>query len=294
MFENKAAFAALFFDGRKLLDSIFILASIGALAFVSGVFSRLQSISISIVIIPGVLGFHSYLAYDVSQIILILIASSLVSVLPFSLIGFVTQARLSDSEDITRLTKCATWYAISALLIAQVLTIIPSTFILPLYYSILAAFILVSLYQMVRPHKVFNHQAQGERVLGSFKSYPYGLNVLSVILGGDGREWIEVKSSALTRANGATGVAFLSLFIALPASFGFMFPGIPLSILELAPDLSVWMLGYICWPLSLFLFVFAFMGHLFVRRHGSEGDHVWLKYILVLYLLACILRYLFS
>ena len=255
------------------------------LSIVAGVFSKLNSVSVSVILIPGLLGFSDFVSLNSIDVLLILIATSLSASIPLSVLYFIEVAKRSLEES-TVLAKTATRVALLSILFSQILGVIPPLYGQYVYWFTLLLLTLGLAYKTILNglNNVFDVRSKEQ------SSLIYYSGLMSVSIGGIGSEWRGVFADRDKEADKYGGFAFLSVFIALPACLGFVFPGLPVPLIEQNPALSGWMLGYICWPLSIVIFVSATLGQLMVRQHKNAVDVVWLNYILIIYLIASALR----
>lgn len=251
----------------------------------AGVFSQLNRVSFSVVLIPGVLGFSGFVPIDSMDIILILIASTLSASIPISVLSFVNTAKHNFNIS-SELTKAATKLALLSILISQVLGIISGLYVLYFYWIVL---FILTLGLGARSILSMLDKCSGDNVKNR-TAYIYYSGLMSVAIGGIGQEWRRVFVGDDDAEDRASGFAFLSVFIALPACIGFLFPGIAVPLIEQNPNVAIWMLGYICWPLTIVIFMSATIGHFMVRQHKNLTDIAWLNHILVIYLVASIVR----
>jgi len=267
------------------LDIIFILPVVVLLSIVAGVFSKLNSVSFSIILIPGLLGFSDFISFSSSDVLLILIASSLTASIPLSVLYFIKVAK-QNFEMSSVWAKIVTKIALLSILFSQILGVIP-----PLYSQYMYWFTLLLL-TLGLAYNVISNGLKNTSGVSSKAQSPllYYSVLMSVFIGAIGSEWRGVFAGHDKGGDKLGGFAFLSVFIALPACLGFMFPGLPVPLIEQNPALSGWMLGYICWPLSIVIFVSATLGQFMVRQHKNAVDVVWLNYILIIYLIASALR----
>jgi len=267
------------------LDIIFVLPVVVLLSLVAGVFNRLNGVSLSVVLIPGLLGFSNLVSLDSKDVLLILIATCLSASIPLSVMYFVRAAKYNrDLSSV--LAKTAARIALLSILFSQVLGIVPALYVQYLYWFVLVLLLLGLVYKVMA-----NSVGWGSGFrLKKLPSNLYYSGLMSVSIGGIGSEWRGVFAGRDEAVDRLDGFAFLSVFIALPACLGFMFPGLPVSLIEQNPNLSAWMMGYICWPVSIVIFMSASLGQLLVRQHKNETDIVWLNFILVFYLFASALR----
>lgn len=257
------------------------------LSVVAGVFSKLNQVSLSLVLVPGLLGFTGLVALEPNDVLLILIATSLCASLPFSVLYFIDAAKESAVE-ISDLTRTATKIALLCVLGAQILTIVPAIYVFYFYWGgvlvYAISFIFVISMSQVQQGAFLRLKKQSSAV--------YYLGLLSVVMGGTGVEWRNVLAKCSKSKSVLAGFGIISIFITLPACLGFIIPALPVSLLEQYPSFSSWMLGYIFWPLSIVIFVSALAGHWLVRQHDNLTDVAWLNCILVIYLIASALRLL--
>ena len=255
---------------------------------VAGVYLQLRQVSLSILLIPGMLGFSYLLPWQDKDILLVLIASVLVASIPFAVQRFIETLKLHATV-VSSLSKVATRLALISLLISQLLGLLPFAVLYYLYWSVLAILSLIWCGQLLRP-SIVTGVLNRVKVAKKLRLY---VGLVSIVLGGAGSEWLRDNPS-FRESNIKHEFGFLGLFILLPASLGFVFPALPVPLVELQPSLSVWMIGYICWPLSLVVFGFALLGFYLVKRHENLTDLMWLDYIFTLFILAYVLRFMLT
>lgn len=272
--------AALFFVLEKRLDLLWLLPLILVLAVIAGVYQKLNKVSLSFIVIPGLIGFESLLPASVEDLLIILIASSLAANLPFSVMSFVSAAR-SFKGDFSLVSKYATRISLSSILIAQILGVIPSIYTYYLYSLFLALF---ASFLIIGPFLDRTDFFKSRTI----DSLVY-MSLFSLPLGGSGHEWGKVfysKANAMSVGYFST----LGVFVVFPALLGFVFPALPVSFVESNPWTESWMIGYICWPISVLVFAAAYATNFLIKNTQNQTDQAWLKYILALFLLAVLFR----
>lgn len=259
---------------------MWVLPVIILLSFIAGIYQKLVSVSISILVIPGVLGFSNLIPIDANTFLLVMLASCLFASLPFCLYACI-QAVRRQGEHVALISKSVMWMSLMAILISQLLGIVPGGYVNALYWLV------VGLFASGLMFRVAIHQKKLDRL--GVVAYA---GLLSICVGGSGGEWRNMFLSHLKSKLDVDRYLISGLFIALSACLGFLFPALPVLIDEQFAWASLWMLGYICWPLSLVISVSSLLGYLVVRNHQNQTDQLWLTYILALYLIASFLRWL--
>ena len=248
---------------------------------ISGVYIKLSRVSLSLILIPGLFGFVDVTWFNLEAILPILIATSLMASIPFSFLLFLSAIKKHNIA-IDELSRKATMIALMSIIIAQVIGIIPSKYIQYLYWLSVMSFCMV----FCMSKNWFN--------LASLLGKKFKLNcsgyagLYSLLYGGVGLEWFKTNKEQENVS------IFLSFFVTLPAVIGFIFPALPVPLLLEEPELSVWMLGYVCWPLVLVFSVFSLSGYWLVRHHENQTDAAWLNYILLIFILAAWLRWIWA
>lgn len=250
------------------------------LAILSGVYQKLNTVSLSFILIPGLIGFERLLPASIEDLLLILIATCLAANLPFSVMSFVAAAKIFKG-DFSIVSKYATRISLGSILIAQLLGIIPSIYAYYLYSLLLALFAsFLIIGPLLQRKGVFKNRSDD----GFFY-----MSLLSIPLGGAGNEWgkvFNVKVNAMNFDFHST----LGVFVVFPALLGFIFPALPVAFVESNPWAGSWMIGYICWPASVLVFLGAFAASVLIKNTQNQTDQAWLKYILSLFLLAVLIR----
>lgn len=267
------------------LDIFFILPIVVLLSIVAGVFNKLNRVSVSVILIPSILGFTDFFSFNPSEIIVVLIASTVSASIPLSVFYFVKLTKFNMDMS-SLLAKTAARIALLSILISQILSIVPGLYVLYVYWLVLIVLTLGLCAQLIC--YMLNWDAFSSKNERTSLAYYFGL--MSLLIGGVGQEWQGVFVGKNNKEDKLAGFAFLSVFIALPASIGFLLPAIAVPLIELSPSFSPWMLGYICWPLSIVIFMSSTLGRLLVRQHNNLTDIAWLKSILVVYLIASVVR----
>lgn len=262
------------------MDLLWLLPLVFVLALISGVYYKLNSVSLSLILIPGMLGFESLLPVSVEDSLLILIASCLAASLPFCVLSFVSAAK-NFKGDFEVVSRFATRVSLSSILIAQILGIVPSIYVYSFYCILLALFAMsLILGPYLNREKYFQE---------SFSGRFWYLSLLSLPLGAAGTEWrkvLPIKSNT----EGFDYFSTLSMFVVFPALLGFVFPALPVTVFESQQWQQNWMIGYICWPLSILVFCGSYIGNALVKNTQNQTDKAWLHYILALFLLAIVIR----